>query len=252
MFTRADARTVAQLRDVTIETGWSAHAEGSAIVTFGNTKVLCTASFTEGVPRWLKGKNRGWVTAEYSMLPRATGQRTARESVRGKVSGRTSEISRLIGRSLRAVVNTKALGENTIVVDCDVIQADGGTRTAAITGAWVALALAIEWARDQRIIRSTATPLNGSVAAVSVGMIEDTALLDLPYEEDVRADTDMNVVTTGDGDFIEIQGTAEEQPFSRAQLDQMLDLAVAGTAQLTQIQQAALTAATQAKAAEQE
>ncbi len=252
MFTRADARTVAQLRDVTIETGWSAHAEGSAIVTFGNTKVLCTASFTEGVPRWLKGKNRGWVTAEYSMLPRATGQRTARESVRGKVSGRTSEISRLIGRSLRAVVNTKALGENTIVVDCDVIQADGGTRTAAITGAWVALALAIEWARDQRIIRSTATPLNGSVAAVSVGMIDDTALLDLPYEEDVRADTDMNVVTTGDGDFIEIQGTAEEQPFSRAQLDQMLDLAVAGTAQLTQIQQAALTAATQAKAAEQE
>ena len=252
MFTRADARTVAQLRDVTIETGWSAHAEGSAIVTFGNTKVLCTASFTEGVPRWLKGKNRGWVTAEYSMLPRATGQRTARESVRGKVSGRTSEISRLIGRSLRAVVNTKALGENTIVVDCDVIQADGGTRTAAITGAWVALALAIEWARDQRIIRSTATPLNGSVAAVSVGMIDDTALLDLPYEEDVRADTDMNVVTTGDGDFIEIQGTAEEQPFSRVQLDQMLDLAVAGTAQLTQIQQAALTAATQAKAAEQE
>ena len=252
MFTRADARTVAQLRDVTIETGWSAHAEGSAIVTFGNTKVLCTASFTEGVPRWLKGKNRGWVTAEYSMLPRATGQRTARESVRGKVSGRTSEISRLIGRSLRAVVNTKALGENTIVVDCDVIQADGGTRTAAITGAWVALALAIEWARDQRIIRSTVTPLNGSVAAVSVGMIDDTALLDLPYEEDVRADTDMNVVTTGDGDFIEIQGTAEEQPFSRAQLDQMLDLAVAGTAQLTQIQQAALTAATQAKAAEQE
>ncbi|GAA4473935.1 ribonuclease PH [Enteractinococcus fodinae] len=252
MFTRADDRTASQLREVSIETGWSAHAEGSAIVTFGNTKVLCTASFTEGVPRWLKGKNRGWVTAEYAMLPRATGSRTARESVRGKVSGRTQEISRLIGRSLRAVVNTKALGENTIVVDCDVIQADGGTRTAAITGAWVALALAVEWARDQRIIRSTATPLTGSVAAVSVGMIDGTALLDLPYEEDVRADTDMNVVTTGDGEFIEIQGTAEEQPFSRTQLDEMLDLAVAGTARLTEIQQAALSAVAQAQPAEQE
>ena len=252
MFTRADDRTPCQLREVSIETGWSAHAEGSAIVTFGNTKVLCTASFTEGVPRWLKGKNRGWVTAEYAMLPRATGSRTARESVRGKVSGRTQEISRLIGRSLRAVVNTKALGENTIVVDCDVIQADGGTRTAAITGAWVALALAVEWAREQRIIRSTATPLTGSVAAVSVGMIDGTALLDLPYEEDVRADTDMNVVTTGDGEFIEIQGTAEEQPFSRAQLDEMLDLAVAGTAQLTEIQQAALSAVAPAQPAEQE
>lgn len=246
MFTRADDRSVSQLRDVTIETGWSAHAEGSAIVRFGDTKVLCTASFTQGVPRWLKGKNRGWVTAEYAMLPRATGERTGRESVRGKVSGRTQEISRLIGRSLRAVVDTKALGENTIVVDCDVIQADGGTRTAAITGAWVALAQAIEWAREQRIIRSTSKPLSGSVAAVSVGMIDGTAVLDLPYEEDVRADTDMNVVTTGDGEFIEIQGTAEEQSFSRAQLDQMLDLAVSGTAQLTEIQHAAL--ATEASA----
>ena len=254
MFTRADDRTAAQLREVTIETGWSAHAEGSAVVSFGDTKVLCTASFTEGVPRWLKGKNRGWVTAEYAMLPRATGERTARESVRGKVSGRTQEISRLIGRSLRAVVDTKALGENTIVIDCDVIQADGGTRTAAITGAWVALAQAIQWARDQRIIRSTATPLTGSVAAVSVGMIDGTAVVDLPYEEDVRADTDMNVVTTGEGEFIEIQGTAEEQPFNRAQLDAMLDLAVAGTAQLTQIQQAALATAaeTPVVAAEQE
>lgn len=254
MFTRADDRTAAQLREVTIETGWSAHAEGSAVVSFGDTKVLCTASFTEGVPRWLKGKNRGWVTAEYAMLPRATGERTARESVRGKVSGRTQEISRLIGRSLRAVVDTKALGENTIVIDCDVIQADGGTRTAAITGAWVALAQAIQWARDQRIIRSTATPLTGSVAAVSVGMIDGTAVVDLPYEEDVRADTDMNVVTTGEGEFIEIQGTAEEQPFNRAQLDAMLDLAVAGTAQLTKIQQAALATAaeTPVVAAEQE
>ena len=176
------------------------------------------------------------------MLPRATTDRNARESVRGKVSGRTQEISRLIGRSLRAVVDTKALGENTIVIDCDVIQADGGTRTAAITGAWVALAQAIEWGREQRIIRSTAKPLTGSVAAVSVGMVDDVAVLDLPYEEDVRAETDMNVVTTGDGDFIEIQGTAEEQPFNRAQLDAMLDLAVAGTAQLTEIQQRALTA----------
>ncbi|GAA2030171.1 ribonuclease PH [Yaniella flava] len=245
MSTRADNRSVDQLRNVTIETGWSAHAEGSAVVSFGNTKVLCTASFTEGVPRWLKGKNRGWVTAEYAMLPRATGERSSRESVRGKVSGRTQEISRLVGRALRAVVDTKALGENTIVIDCDVIQADGGTRTAAITGAWVALAQAIEWARGQRIIRSSAKPLTGSVAAVSVGIIDGTAMLDLPYEEDVRAETDMNVVTTGEGDFIEIQGTAEEQPFNRAELDALLDLAVAGTAQLTDIQQAALTAATE-------
>lgn len=243
MSTRADDRTVAQLREVSIETGWSAHAEGSALVSFGNTKVLCTASFTQGVPRWLKGKNRGWVTAEYAMLPRATGERSARESVRGKVSGRTQEISRLIGRSLRAVVDTKALGENTIVLDCDVIQADGGTRTAAITGAWVALALAIDWARQQRIIRSTATPLTGSVAAVSVGIVDGQAVLDLPYAEDVRAETDMNVVTTADGEFIEIQGTAEQQRFNRAQLDALLDLAVAGTAELTQIQQAALAAA---------
>lgn len=243
MTARADDRTPAQLRPVTIETGWSAHAEGSAVVSFGNTKVLCTASFTEGVPRWLKGQNRGWVTAEYAMLPRATGERTSRESVRGKVSGRTQEISRLIGRALRAVVDTKALGENTIVIDCDVIQADGGTRTAAITGAYVALALAVEWAREQRIIRSTAKPLTGSVAAVSVGMVDGTAVADLPYEEDVRAETDMNVVTTGDGEFIEIQGTAEERPFNRAQLDEMLDLALAGTAQLTAIQHAALDAA---------
>ena len=250
MSTRADDRTADQLRPVTIETGWSAHAEGSAVVSFGNTKVLCTASFTEGVPRWLKGKNRGWVTAEYAMLPRATGERTARESVRGKVSGRTQEISRLIGRALRAVVDTKALGENTIVIDCDVIQADGGTRTAAITGAYVALALAVEWAREQRIIRSTSVPLSGSVAAVSVGMVDDVAVVDLPYEEDVRAETDMNVVTTGDGDFIEIQGTAEEQPFNRAQLDAMLDLALAATAQLTELQQAALDAAAESRAAE--
>ncbi|HIW45798.1 MAG TPA: ribonuclease PH [Candidatus Yaniella excrementigallinarum] len=243
MSTRADDRTASQLREVSIETGWSAHAEGSALVSFGNTKVLCTASFTQGVPRWLKGKNRGWVTAEYAMLPRATGERSARESVRGKVSGRTQEISRLIGRSLRAVVDTKALGENTIVLDCDVMQADGGTRTAAITGAWVALALAIDWAGDQRIIRSSAKPLTGSVAAVSVGIVDGEAVLDLPYAEDVRAETDMNVVTTADGEFIEIQGTAEQQPFNRAQLDELLDLAVAGTAELTQIQQAALAGA---------
>ena len=250
MSTRADDRTADQMRPVTIETGWSAHAEGSTVVSFGNTKVLCTASFTQGVPRWLKGKNRGWVTAEYAMLPRATGERTARESVRGKISGRTQEISRLIGRALRAVVDTKALGENTIVIDCDVIQADGSTRTAAITGAYVALALAVEWAREQRIIRSTAVPLTGSVAAVSVGMVDDVAVVDLPYEEDVRAETDMNVVTTGDGEFIEIQGTAEQHPFNRTQLDAMLDLALAATTQLTDIQQAALNAAAEARAAE--
>jgi len=233
---RADGRTPSELREVTIERGWSAHAEGSALISFGNTKVLCTASFTNGVPRWLNGKGKGWVTAEYSMLPRATNERTDRESVRGKIGGRTHEISRLIGRSLRAIIDTKKLGENTIVIDCDVIQADGGTRTAAITGAYVALVDAIEWGREKGFIAKKAEVLTDSVAAVSVGIIDGTPMLDLPYVEDVRAETDMNVVVTGSGDFVEVQGTAEGVPFKREELDALLDLAVSGAKQLGTIQ----------------
>ncbi|MEU2315726.1 ribonuclease PH [Streptomyces albidoflavus] len=237
---RIDGRTPAQLRPLTIERSWSKHAEGSVLVAFGDTKVLCTASFTEGVPRWRKGSGEGWVTAEYSMLPRATNTRGDRESVRGKIGGRTHEISRLIGRSLRAVIDYKALGENTIVLDCDVLQADGGTRTAAITGAYVALADAISWAQGKKIIKPGRKPLTGSVAAVSVGIVGSTPLLDLCYEEDVRAETDMNVVCTGDGRFVEVQGTAEGAPFDRTELDALLDLGAAGCADLTKGQLAAL------------
>ncbi|KAB1655088.1 ribonuclease PH [Pseudoclavibacter chungangensis] len=238
--TRQDGRAVDELRPVTIERGWSEQAEGSALISFGRTRVLCTASFTPGVPRWLTGKGTGWVTAEYAMLPRATNERSARESVKGKLGGRTHEISRLIGRSLRAVVDTKALGENTIVLDCDVLQADGGTRTAAITGAYVALVDAIEWARAEGHVRKNATVLSGSVAAISVGIVKGEPLLDLPYVEDVAAETDMNVVATGDGRFVEVQGTAEGAPFDRAELDRLLDLALVGTARLTELQRAAL------------
>ncbi|MCU1424538.1 MAG: ribonuclease, partial [Microbacteriaceae bacterium] len=206
--TRHDGRTATDLRPVTIERGWSAQAEGSALISFGNTKVLCTASFTNGVPRWLKGKGTGWVTAEYSMLPRATNERMDRESVKGRIGGRTHEISRLIGRSLRAVVDMKALGENTIVIDCDVLQADGGTRTAAITGAYVALADALEWGRGKGFIGKNATPLIDSVAAVSVGIVRGEPMLDLAYVEYVKADTDLNVFVTGRGLFVEVQGTA--------------------------------------------
>ncbi|MBP1242449.1 ribonuclease PH [Frigoribacterium sp. PvP120] len=239
---RVDGRRLDQLRPVTIEKGWSAQAEGSALVSFGGTKVLCTASFTNGVPRWLAGKGKGWVTAEYSMLPRATNSRNDRESVKGKIGGRTHEISRLIGRSLRAVVDTKALGENTIVLDCDVLQADGGTRTAAITGAYVALAQAIEWGREKKFIAQKATPLTDSVAAVSVGIVDGRPMLDLAYVEDVRAETDMNVVVTGSGLFVEVQGTAEGAPFDRSELGLLLDLAVAGGADLTAIQRQVLSA----------
>ena len=196
---RADGRTPDDLRPITIERGWSAQAEGSALISFGNTKVLCTASFTNGVPRWLMGKGKGWVTAEYAMLPRATNDRSDRESVKGRIGGRTHEISRLIGRSLRAIIDTKALGENTIVIDCDVLQADGGTRTAAITGAYVALADAVEWGRAKGFIGKNAVALIDSVAAVSVGIVDGVPLLDLAYVEDVRAETDMNVVMTGRG-----------------------------------------------------
>jgi ribonuclease PH len=202
--------------------------------------VLCTASFTEGVPRWLKGQGTGWVTAEYAMLPRATNTRNTRESVKGKLGGRTHEISRLIGRSLRAVIDTSALGENTIVLDCDVLQADGGTRTASITGAYVALADAIAWAKAERIIPKTKKVLTDSVSAISVGIIDGTPMLDLPYEEDSRAETDMNVVVTGSGGFVEVQGTAEGAPFDRAELDALLDLALSGNRDLAAKQAAAL------------
>lgn len=240
MTTRKDGRTPDQLRPITVERGWSEQAEGSALISFGKTRVLCTASFTPGVPRWLTGKGTGWVTAEYAMLPRATNERSSRESVKGKIGGRTHEISRLIGRSLRAVVDTKALGENTIVIDCDVLQADGGTRTAAITGAYVALADAIEWAREKRHIGKNSVPLIDSVAAVSVGIIDGEPMLDLAYVEDVRAETDMNVVMTGRGLFVEVQGTAEGAPFDRSELGALLDLAAAGTEELTAIQREAL------------
>jgi len=207
-------------------------------VEFGQTRILVAASVTEGVPRWRKGSGLGWVTSEYAMLPRATSTRTDRESVRGRVGGRTHEISRLIGRSLRAIIDYKALGENTIVLDCDVLQADGGTRTASITGAYVALADAVSWLRDRELL--TAEPLTGSVAAVSVGVVDGISMLDLCYAEDSAADTDMNIVMTGDGAFIELQGTAEGTPFDRRLLDELLDLGASGCDKLTELQRAAL------------
>lgn len=236
--TRSDGRAADALRPITFERQWLDHPEGSTLVTFGRTRVLCTASFSTGVPRWLKGSERGWVTAEYAMLPRATHTRSDRESVKGRIGGRTQEISRLIGRSLRAVVDMSALGENSILIDCDVLQADGGTRTAAITGAYVALADAITWARGEEIIRGN--PLIDSVAAVSVGIVDGEPRLDLHYDDDVRADTDMNVVMTGSGSFVEVQGTAEGAPFDRDLLGALLDLATAGCAELTVLQATAL------------
>ncbi|SEJ31687.1 ribonuclease PH [Demequina mangrovi] len=238
--TRADGRTPDQLRPITFERGFQRSAEGSCLVTFGGTRVLCSASFTEGVPRWKKGSGEGWVTAEYAMLPRATNTRNDRESVRGKIGGRTMEISRLIGRSLRAIIDVKALGENTIVLDCDVLDADGGTRTAAITGAYVALADAIAWGKANGAIKPGAKPLTGSVSAISVGIIDGVPMLDLPYVEDVRAETDMNVVMTGTGGFVEVQGTAEGAPFSKDELDALLALATAGNAEIATLQAAAL------------
>jgi ribonuclease PH len=237
--TRPDGRKNDELRPVTITRHWQKHAEGSALISFGDTKVLCAASVTEGVPRWRKGSGLGWVTAEYAMLPRATHTRSDRESIRGKVGGRTHEISRLIGRSLRAAIDLKALGENTIAIDCDVLQADGGTRTASITGAYVALADAVSWLRARKAL-ARPEPLINSVQAISVGVIDGEARLDLPYEEDVKADTDMNVVCTGTGDFVEVQGTAEGVPFDRTTLDVLLDLAVGGCAQLAEFQRQAL------------
>ncbi len=237
--TRADGRAPDQLRAVKMTRGWLDHAEGSVLVEFGATRVLVAASVTEGVPRWLKGQGKGWVTAEYEMLPRSTHTRSDRESRRGRVGGRTHEISRLIGRALRAVIDYEALGENTIVIDCDVLQADGGTRTASITGAYVALADAVAWLRQRGALRGE--PLKGSVAAVSVGVVDGVPVLDLPYEEDSAAEVDMNVVCTGDGRLVEVQGTAEGEPFDRALLDRLLDLATGGCAELTRRQQEALT-----------
>jgi len=235
---RADGRSHDQLREVRFSRRWLSQAEGSVLVEFGQTRILVAASVTEGVPRWRKGSGLGWVTSEYAMLPRATNTRNDRESVRGRIGGRTHEISRLIGRSMRAIIDYKALGENTIVLDCDVLQADGGTRTASITGAYVALADAVSWLRERNLL--AAEPLTGSVAAVSVGLVDGDPLLDLCYSEDSAADTDMNVVMSGDGAFIEVQGTAEGAPFDRALLDQLLDLGAMGCAQLTALQQAAL------------
>ena len=237
---RIDGRNPDQLRKISFTRNWLNNAEGSVLVEFGNTRVLCVASFTPGVPRWLVGKGVGWVTSEYAMLPRATHTRSDRESVKGKLGGRTQEISRLVGRSLRGVVDMKALGENTIVIDCDVLQADGGTRTAAITGAYVALMDAINWAKEKGHIAKDAKPISQSVAAVSVGIINGTPMLDLCYEEDVTAETDMNIVCTGDGNFIEVQGTAEGKPFDRALLNNLLDLGAVGCKELAKLQTQAL------------
>jgi ribonuclease PH len=236
---RIDGRRPDELRPVTITRNWLDHAEGSVLVEFGKTRVLCAASVTQGVPRWRKGSGLGWVTAEYAMLPRSTNTRSDRESVKGRIGGRTHEISRLVGRSLRAVIDYKSLGENTIVLDCDVLQADGGTRTAAITGAYVALEDAVSWLRGKGALAGE--PLTGSVSAVSVGIVDGDALLDLCYEEDVTADTDMNVVMTGDGAYVEVQGTAEGAPFDRKLLDELLDLAALGCGELTTAQLAALS-----------
>ena len=236
--TRSDGRAASDLRPVSFERNWLDFPEGSTLVSFGKTRVLCTASFTPGVPRWLKDSGTGWVTAEYAMLPRATNERNQRESVKGKLGGRTQEISRLIGRSLRAVVDMSVLGENSILIDCDVLQADGGTRTAAITGAYVALADAITWAIGQGHIARD--PLTDSVAAVSVGIIDDEPRLDLHYDDDVRAETDMNVVMTGSGGYVEVQGTAEGAPFTRAEMDALLALAAKGIRELVAMQRRVL------------
>src|SRR6476646_3894656 len=237
-FARPSGRAADKLRPITIERGYTRHAEGSVLISFGDTRVLCTASVDEKVPPFLRGKGEGWVTAEYGMLPRATGERTQREAARGGQGGRTMEIQRLIGRSLRACIDRGALGERTITLDCDVLQADGGTRTAAITGAYVALVDAVRWLRSRRDINKD--PVVGAVAAVSVGVYRGTPVLDLDYAEDSACDTDMNVVMTRAGGLVEVQGTAEGAPFSRAELDTMVDLAAGGIRELIEAQRAAL------------
>ena len=235
---RIDGRQLNELRPISFIRHYTKHAEGSVLVCFGDTKVLCTASVEAGVPKWLKGQGQGWLTAEYGMLPRATGTRTQREAARGKQSGRTQEIQRLIGRSLRAMLDLSKLGENTIHIDCDVIQADGGTRTASITGAAVALIDALEYLQREKKLAQD--PLLGLVGAVSVGIKDGKAYLDLNYAEDSTCDTDLNVVMTQTGGFIEIQGTAEDKPFTRAEADSMLSLAESGIRQIIEAQQQAL------------
>ena len=232
--TRTDGRSSSQLRPTTITPGFLAHAEGSVLIEVGRTKVICTASVEDRVPPFLRNSGKGWVTAEYGMLPRATNTRTQRESSTGKVGGRTQEIQRLIGRALRSVTNLTALGERTIWLDCDVIQADGGTRTASITGAFVALALACERMRERDMLR--AIPLSDYVAATSVGIVDGESLLDLAYDDDSRAEVDMNIVKTGAGRFIEVQGTAEGQPFDRRALDALMELADNGIKELIAMQ----------------
>jgi ribonuclease PH len=233
---RSDKRPANQLRETTITPDYLMHAEGSVLISAGNTKVICTASVEDRVPGFLRNTGKGWVTAEYGMLPRATSTRMQREASSGKVGGRTQEIQRLIGRSLRSVTNLPALGERTVWIDCDVIQADGGTRTASITGAFVALALALEKMRERDMIRTI--PLSDYVAATSVGVVDGEPLLDLAYDDDSRADVDMNIVKTGDGRFIEVQGTAEAIPFDRDALNTLLDLADLGIRQLVEKQRA--------------
>jgi ribonuclease PH len=237
---RPSGRATDELRKTVIKRNYTRHAEGSVMVCCGDTHVLCTASVDERVPIFLRGKNQGWVTAEYGMLPRSTGSRMSREAARGKQGGRTLEIQRLIGRSLRAVIDREALGERTITLDCDVIQADGGTRTASITGAYVALVDACRWLREKGLIKSD--PVHGQVAAVSVGIVDDTPVLDLDYPEDSTAETDMNVVMNDGGGFIELQGTAEGHAFRRSELDEMLNLAEKGIRELMQLQVEALDA----------
>ena len=235
---RPSGRTPDQLRQISLETGFSRHAEGSCLVKFGDTHVLCTASVDEKVPPWMRNSGKGWVTAEYGMLPRSTHTRTDREAARGRQSGRTQEIQRLIGRSLRAVVNLQAMGERQINIDCDVLQADGGTRTASITGSWVALHLAFE-----RLVKEgklAGNPITGQVAAVSCGLWEGTAVLDLDYPEDSKAEADANFVLTGTGGIVEVQGTAEQDPFTETQFLELLALAKKGIGELTKLQRAAV------------
>lgn len=239
-FVRKDGRSIDEMRPVTITRGFTTNPAGSVLVEFGRTRVLCTASIEEGVPRFRRDSGEGWLTAEYSMLPSATHERMPRESMRGKVKGRTHEISRLVGRSLRAAIDLSALGENTIQLDCDVLQADGGTRTASITGAYVALADAVAVLRERRVLPQGADPLLPPVAAVSVGVIDGRVCLDLPYEEDSRAEVDLNVVMTEEGRYVEIQGTGEHNTFDRAQLGEMLDVAATGCRHLIALQKEAL------------
>ena len=234
---RHDGRAPNQLRSFKVERGFTRYAEGSVLICFGETRVLCNASVEEKVPPFLRGEGRGWVTAEYSMLPRATHTRSVREAARGKLGGRTMEIQRLIGRALRAVVDFELLGERTIVVDCDVLQADGGTRTAAITGSWVALADAVDKLLADKVLHKS--PLKDSVAAISCGIVAGQAVLDLDYVEDSGASVDMNFVMTGDGRFVEVQGTAEEEPFSHAELDTLRGLAEEGCRELARLQKTA-------------